>query len=99
MSFSCKQIYSKTKSGVTTYFLEYSEQEFELESYLQEIGFFDENEQEQEQENNMDVTNTNSDQEENNNQDYENTNQDNNDMENDFVENENQQELEESIEE
>ncbi len=96
---SFTKIYSKTKSGVTTYFLEYSEQEFELESYLQEIGFFDENEQEQEQENNMDVTNTNSDQEENNNQDYENTNQDNNDMENDFVENENQQELEESIEE
>ena len=98
---SFTKIYSKTKSGVTTYYLEYSEQEFELESYLQEIGFFDENEeeQEQEQENNMDVINTNSDQEENNNQDYENTNQDNNDMENDFVENENQQELEESIEE
>lgn len=100
---SFTKIYSKTKSGVTTYYLEYNEQEFELESYLQEIGFFDENEEEQEQnqeqENNMDVNNTNSDLEENNNGDYENANQDNTDMENDFVENENQQELEEETEE
>lgn len=32
---ACSKIYSRTKSGVTTYYLEYNEQEIELESYLE----------------------------------------------------------------
>lgn len=32
---ACTKIYSKTKSGVTTYYLEYNEEEIELESYLE----------------------------------------------------------------
>lgn len=32
---ACTKIYSKTKSGVTTYYLEYNEQEIELGSYLE----------------------------------------------------------------
>ena len=33
---ACTKIYSKTKGGVTTYYLEYNEDEIELESYLEE---------------------------------------------------------------
>lgn len=33
---ACTKIYSKTRSGVTTYYLEYDEQELELESYLEQ---------------------------------------------------------------
>ncbi len=32
---ACTKIYSKTKSGVTTYYLEYNEEEIELENYLE----------------------------------------------------------------
>lgn len=32
---ACTKIYSKTKSGVTNYYLEYNEQEIELDSYLE----------------------------------------------------------------
>lgn len=33
---ACSKIYSKTKSGVTKYYLEYNEQELDLENYLKE---------------------------------------------------------------
>ena len=33
---SCSKIYAKTKSGVTKYYLEYEENEIDLETYLKE---------------------------------------------------------------
>ena len=86
---SFTKIYAKTKSGVTTYYLEYNEQEFELESYLQEIGFFEENSQEEEPENEADLDNTT--QEDISNDDSE-INQNNIDVDNNFIENEQENE-------
>lgn len=76
---SFTKIYSKTKSGVTTYYLEYNEQEFELESYLQEIGFFEENSEEEEPMNEADLGNTS---QENISNEGEETNQNHSDVEN-----------------
>ena len=40
---SFTKIYSKTKAGVTTYYLEYNDQEMDLEMYLTQSGFLNEN--------------------------------------------------------
>lgn len=60
---ACTKIYSKTKSGVTTYYLEYNGQALELESYLiannlKSVTNSDDDSQEQLQETQTEETNT-----------------------------------------
>ena len=77
----CSKIYSKTKNGNTTYYLEYNEQEIELEAYLEQEGL-----------KSVNSSNQTNDNEENDNENQENSSQDEETDENSNTENNSEEE-------